>query len=154
MKSLLASGIFVLCLAVSISLPNQSKALDSISQLTGECGGVFTMVRKHFVAEDGKTVDAMLYINFDTRKLSASVTRVNVPAGFDGLSPSSQVSYTTRPPRVDVGFSISTGPIPKSFKIVTDGGVLTDLLILPVNGGNTVLIQAVDDNIVGMCQKL
>ncbi len=112
------------------------------------------MVRKHFVAEDGKTVDAMLYINFDTRKLSASVTRVNVPAGFDGLSPSSQVSYTTRPPRVDVGFSISTGPIPKSFKIVTDGGVLTDLLILPVNGGNTVLIQAVDDNIVGMCQKL
>jgi hypothetical protein len=130
-----------------------SRALDSTSQLTGECGGVFSMVRKHFVADDGKTVDVMMYINFDTKKISISSTQVNVPNGYNGIDFNKQVSYTTKPPTVDQVFTLGAGPIAKSFKITTYGG-MPDLIIMPVSGGNTILVQAVDENVVGMCQKL
>lgn len=138
-----------------ISFPGPSKALDSISQISGECGGVFSMVRKHYVAANGKTVDVMMYINFDTKKISISSTRVNLPAGYDGVDSSKQITYTTNAPMLNSGFTLVDGPIPKSFKIIPDTGVsLPQILIMPVSGGNTVLIQAVDDNVVGVCQKL
>jgi hypothetical protein len=133
---------------------NNSRALDSTSQLTGECGGVFSMIRKNFVADDGNTVDVMMYINFDTKKISISSTQINVPNGYDGIDFNKQVSYTTRSPRASEDFTIDAGPIAKSFKIKVTAGGMPDLIIMPVSGGNTILVQAVDENVVGMCQKL
>ena len=133
---------------------NNSRALDSTSQLTGKCGGVFSMIRKNFVADDGNTVDVMMYINFDTKKISISSTQINVPNGYDGIDFNKQVSYTTRSPRASEDFTIDAGPIAKSFKIKVTAGGMPDLIIMPVSGGNTILVQAVDENIVGLCQKL
>jgi hypothetical protein len=139
--------------AISYSKP--SKALDSISQISGECGGVFSMVRKHYVADNGKTVDVMMYINFDTQKISMSSTRLNLPMGYDGIDSSKQITYSTNAPMLNAGFTMVDGPIPKSFKIIPNAGVnLPQILIMPVSSGNTVLIQAADDNIVGVCQKI
>ena len=56
------------------------------------------MIRKNFVADDGNTVDVMMYINFDTKKISISSTQINVPNGYDGIDYNKQVSYTDLPP--------------------------------------------------------
>ena len=150
--SVILTTIFLLA---GILIIKNSRAIDSASQLTGECGGVFSMVRKHYVADDGRGVDVMLYINFDTRLLSLSGTFVNVPVGYDGVNVNHQVSYTTGAPRLNGGFTIGSGPIPKSFRIIPNQGIdLPELIIMPVNSGNTILIQAKDENVVGMCQKI
>ena len=64
------------------------------------------------------------------------------------------MSYTTRPPRGSEDFTVEAGPIAKSFKIKVTAGGMPDLIIMPVSSGNTILVQAVDENVVGMCQKL
>ena len=133
---------------------SKTRALDSTSQLTGECGGVFSMIRKNFVADDGNTVDVMMYINFDTKKISISSTQINVPIGYDGIDFNKQVSYTTRSPSFSKDFTVDAGPIAKSFKIKVTGEGMPEMIIMPVSGGNTILVQAVDENVVGMCQKL
>ena len=138
-----------------VSYPSKSRALDTISQISGECGGVFSLVRKHYVPDDGKTVDVMLYINFDTKKISVSSTRANIPNGYNGLDKTKQVTYTTNNATTDGGFTLVNGPIPKSFKILPNSDTnIPQIIIMPVSAGNTMLLQAVDENAVGVCQKL
>jgi hypothetical protein len=155
LKVVASAILTTVLLLTGILIINNSRAIDSASQLTGECGGVFSMVRKHYVPHDGKSVDVMLHINFDTRLISLSGTFVNVPVGYDGINPNYQVSYTTGTPRLNGGFTIGSGPIPKSFRIIPNQDVdIPELMIMPVNSGNTILIQAKDENVVGMCQKI
>ena len=93
-------------------------------------------------------VNVMAVIDFTNDSISYNVNQAS-------YSPSSGSSYTSQ--AGGTTFSAAAGPIPGSYTIsFTPTGMSTAVSfnILPVNGGNTFLVQGVGDATQGVCQAL
>ena len=146
-KHLTAMGSAVVFAGVILAAATYSKPTKAVgaSAPTGACGGAFSFSRKGRTVGDGYGVNALAYINFDTRSIELQTTsRDETPGPGKG--------YKTEPLKT-TGFAIAQGSITGSY-LITPVGDVPKFNLLPVNAGTTFLVQVVDDDIVGMCQKI
>ncbi len=126
--------------------------IDSYLAFTGTVSGTNSMSGTINTAATGtKDMDVLAVINFTTNTITfnvteATITNTNPPISYTAAEATD--SFTTPP---------VTGPIPGSYTIsFTPTGSSNPVVfnILPVNGGNTFLIQGVGDPFHGVCQAL
>lgn len=122
--------------------------------LSGVCGGVFnlrTAADGAIANNDEFSINAGTYINFSTNKISFVLTDQAVDNS--GNSSWSQTSFTDR------SFTLIADPeLTDAYQmtIPSGGGLNTTIVarLIPVNSGNTVLIQGKSLGATGMCQKV
>lgn len=104
------------------------------------------MTRKGVVPSNDSALDGMGIINFDNKTIVGSINKLDAtkPKGarLDSISWEFEVSG---------GFFEGAALV--SQKAGTAGS-FPSFQVLPVNGKNTYLIQFVDDDTVGVCQKI
>jgi hypothetical protein len=163
-KSLKYRLIYILIPSLFLSLFAVIKVGNANTTLSGKCGAMISLkplneVYWHMVSSspmsDGGSesisVDAMVYIDFDSRKIFLSVTNGTITRNIGALG--TVTSYNTQTlPSVDI--SISSGSLPNSYLISDPSKTIPDLILLPVNSGNTFLIQAQNSKATGVCQKV
>lgn len=145
---------------------NKTTAQISNTEITGSCGGVFnveTMV--DFLYEfagnslDEETTTALISMNFNSRKMDISLQKVKLtnPVGstLPPLSGDKKIRDVTVYTQKD--FTIADFPGVSNAKIVSvlvESNKPEEFLLLPVNGGNTFLIQGKTFGAAGVCQRL
>ena len=155
---------FILLIAVLLSLFASIKIGRASSSLSGSCGAMMSLKQLNEVywhmlsngsafgdgSSESTSVDAMIVLDFDKNTIYMSVTN-----GTLTRSPTQGTiaSYATRT-IPSINFSLASGPLPNSFLITDSSGTIPDLLLLPVNSGNTFLIQAKNSKASGVCQKI
>jgi hypothetical protein len=122
-----------------------TSAQSTTASFTGKCAGVSTVVRKFQTVNNDKATDTIFLIDFDKKEMYSVVNLT------DTVTSPGRVKYVSQP-MITETFSISTGDIPGSFLMTTPNGDKT--LAIPVNNGTSFVFQFVNDNIIGMCQKL
>lgn len=176
MKNSITTKLFIIISAALIGmgmfLSNKSQAQNSTTPFTGSCGGVFNVNSIHDVlweyvgnSIDSEGVSIMMSMNFDTRKVdilsqSIEINRV-AGKGFGAtlaprpeqvktraLEVTSSVAFTIEPFNGVSGAYLTTliSPFPGVENIT--------FVIMPVNGGNTFLIQGKSFSAAGVCQKV
>lgn len=176
MRNLTLSKFFIIIsaalIALSLFLSNKSQAQNSTTPFSGSCGGVFNVNSIHDVlweyvsnSLDSEGVSIMMSMNFDTRKVDivAQNIEVNLDAGrgFGATLPPRSGQEKTRVLETTSGISFNIEPFAG-----VSGAYLTTLIspvsgesnltfiIMPVNGGNTFLIQGKSFSAAGVCQKV
>jgi hypothetical protein len=123
-----------------------SNAVVSTPTLSGSCGIAMYMSRKGVTPSDGDALDGMGVINFDNKTI---VGTINI---LDSSKPKG-----ARLDNLSWEFEVSAGRFEGAALISQKAGTAGDfptIQVLPVNGKNTYLIQFVDDDTVGVCQKI
>ena len=142
----ISSFVVVCALGAGLStLSTKSVAVSSIPTLTGSCGIAMYFARKGMTQTDGNALNGMGIINFDTQKITGTIN------SFDSSQPKlAKLSAITWDFNISAGVLVGSALI--TDKVTTSGK--PSFQILPVNGSNTYLIQFVDDDTVGVCQKI
>jgi len=110
-----------------------------------------------------KNMDVLAEINFTTSTINFSLTQFV----FTAIPPVKQnvggsATFTMKGPGLTnvtaTGYTVAgqNTPLPDAYQITFDpfgSGHPTVLNVLPVNSGNTYLIQGIEDRISGVCQK-
>ncbi len=122
-----------------------SVAQSNATGITGKCAGVAAVNRKFQTVANQKATDTIYLIDFDTKTMYSQVNLT------DTVSNQGRVTYVTQQMMTET-FTITNGDIPGSFVTTTTNGDKT--VVIPVNGGNSYVFQFVNDNIIGMCQKV
>lgn len=108
------------------------------------------MQRKLFASKDynGKTVDAMVHLDFDTNTMSMQSNEVLLPSNF----PNGETQYVFVEPR-SAPMTISAGKLPNSYRVVIPNfdGIT---YLMSVNSGNSFLVKGYNDHMSGVCQKI
>ena len=146
-KHLTAMGSAVVFAGVILAAATYSKPTKAVGATapTGACGGAFSFSRKGRTVPDGYGVTALAYINFDTRTIELQTTARDETPG-PGKGYKTEALKTTT-------FTIAQGSMTGSY-LITPVADAPKFNLLPVNGGNTFLVQVIDDDTVGMCQKI
>jgi hypothetical protein len=155
----------VVCLALFGSV----KLRATTSALTGSCAAMMSLKPLHQVeygtweieivngvsSSSTGAVDAMLLINFDQSKVYLNVTKATVTTSMDQTAwwYRTRVSYATET-LSPIALNMSEGPLPGSYVLSPPNNEIPDLILMPVNSGNTFLIQAKDSKATGLCQKI
>lgn len=151
-------GICFIALMISmIFIVKTSKASTSLS---GSCGAMMSldsvanlMLTYQYGSQtnESTSVDAMIIIDFDNKKIFINRTKAN----FESINPNffGTITYSTNT-MTPIDLSISDGPLPNSFLLSAPINTIPNLILLPVNSGNTFLIQAKDSKATGICQKV
>jgi lipoprotein-anchoring transpeptidase ErfK/SrfK len=139
------SGILIGAIAALAFAHGIGNAQSSSSGLTGKCAGVATVNRKFQTVANQKGTDFIYLFNFDTRTVYSQVNLT------DTVTEPNKVKYSTQQMTTEA-FTLTDGDIPGSYVITTPNGDKT--IAIPVNSGNAFVFQFVDDNIIGMCQKV
>jgi hypothetical protein len=139
------SGILIGAIAALAFAHGIGNAQSSSSGLTGKCAGVATVNRKFQTVANQKGTDFIYLFNFDTRTVYSQVNLT------DTVTEPNKVKYSTQQMTTEA-FTLTDGDIPGSYVITTPNGDKT--VAIPVNSGNAFVFQFVDDNIIGMCQKV
>ncbi len=148
-------GLTTIC-AVAGFVPNASAAAP-----TGTCGLVASMPHPEFDwwaymngggATVTKNMDVLAEINFTAKTINYSITQFTWTSGAPGTFSKATVAgnaiFTMAGPGVN-----TTNTTPNSYQITfTAGGGTVVLNVLPVNSGNTYLIQGIGDRLSGVCQ--
>lgn len=122
------------------------------SSLTGKCGVVFN-VRTSADGQLGDTNEATInaggVIDFDNNKISISTSRQK--AIYGGTDIWTQLAFLNR----DLTISADPDSIPSAYKVsfMTNSDTV-NFRVIPVNSGNTFLIQGLSLGTTGVCQKL
>jgi len=118
--------------------------------LTGKCGGVLQMHRKLFTSKeyDGKTVDAMVYLDFDSNTFSMQTNEITLPSNYPSGEPKYVFTGVKSAPMI-----VSLGLLPNSYKVEVPSAKIIAYL-MSVNSGNSLLFQVQNDHISGVCQKI
>jgi hypothetical protein len=127
---------------------------------TGTCGLVASIPRPEFnwyayMGANGaavtKNMDLLAEINFTASTIHYSVTQFTWTGSggtFSKATVAGNATFTIAGPGVN-----TTNTTPNSYQITfTAGGSPMVLNVLPVNSGNTYLIQGIGDRISGVCQ--
>lgn len=122
-----------------------TSAQSTIANLTGKCAGVTTVVRKFQSVANDKATDTLFVTDFDKREMYSIVNLT------DTVSQPGKVKYVSQPMLTE-SFTISSGDLPGSYVMLTPNGDKT--IAIPVNNGTSFVFQFVNDNIIGMCQKV
>jgi hypothetical protein len=127
-----------------------TNSFATTAALTGKCGGTMQMQRKLFASKeyDGKTVDAMIHIDFDTNTFSLQSHQISLPSNFPNGEPSYVFTEAKSAP-----MNITAGKIPSSYRIDIPN-FKAIMYVMRVNGGNSFLIQGYNDHMSGVCQKI
>ena len=123
-----------------------SNAVVSTPTLSGSCGIAIYMSRKGVTPSDGDALDGMGVINFDNKTIVGTINML------DSSKPKG-----ARLDNLSWEFEVSAGRFEGAALISQKAGSVGDfptIQVLPVNGKNTYLIQFVDDDTVGVCQKI
>lgn len=144
------SAAFLLAMGIN-TFTHHKEAVASTITLTGTCGGAINFGRKGKTPDDGNTVNAFFRFNFQQNIAVAEfsmtarkIDDLNYDKGFKTLD------------RQEVTFAISPGSLTDSY-LLTPSNFLQEfpsMLVMPVNGGSTYLIQVINDDILGICQKI
>jgi hypothetical protein len=132
---------------------HQKEAVASTSTLNGTCGGAINFGRKGKTPDDGDSVNAFFRFNFQQStavgEFSITSRKINDQAYDKGFKTKDKVQVT---------FAITGGSLTDSYRltptIVPQGEDYPSMYIMPVNGGTTFLVQVIDDDITGICQKI
>jgi hypothetical protein len=118
--------------------------------LTGKCGGVLQMQRKLFTSKeyDGRTVDAMIHLDFDTNTFSLQSNQISLPSNF----PNGETQYVFRESK-SAPMNISAGKMPNTYRVEIPNFDAI-MYIMSVNSGNSLLVQGYNDHFSGVCQKI
>ena len=122
----------------------KSNAVAAAPTLSGSCGIAMYFTRKGRPITDSDPLDGLGVINFDTQKIDGTL---NV---YDTNKPKKAMLVP-----ISWDFDVSAGMLAGS-ALITDraNSGKPSFQVLPVNGSNTFLIQFVDDDTVGVCQKI
>lgn len=142
-------GFTTIC-ALAGFVPSASAAAP-----TGTCGLVAAMPHPEFNwygyagAAVTKNMDLLAEINFTAQTINFSVTQFTWSgSAFSKATVSGNAAFTIAGPGLTTG-----NTTPSSYQITfTAGGTPVTLNVLPVNSGNTYLIQGIADRISGVCQ--
>ena len=98
-----------------------------------------------------KDMDVLAVLNFTSNTITFNVTEAAITASGVTYSATAMTASFTAP-------TPGSGPVPGSYTISfspsSASSTVVTLNILPVNGGNTFLIQGVGDPFHGVCQAL
>lgn len=139
------SGILIGAIAALAFAHGIGNAQSSSLTITGKCAGVAAVNRKFQTVANQKATDTIYLINFDTKTMYSQVNLT------DTVTNQNRVTYVTQPMLTET-FTIADGDIPGSFVMTTPNGDKT--VAISVNSGNAFVFQFVNDNIIGMCQKV
>lgn len=136
---------------------------------TGICGMEASIPRPDLdyalTANKTKNMDILAEINFTTNTINFSLTQfVFTTAGTPPVKQNvgGSATFTMKGPGLTnvtaTGYTVAgqDTPLPDAYQITFDPfglGNPTILNVLPVNSGNTYLIQGIADRISGVCQK-
>lgn len=123
-----------------------SNAVVSTPTLSGSCGIAMYMSRKGYPLAEGNALDGMGVINFDNKTMVGTINML------DSTKPKG-----ARLDNLSFEFDVSAGRFEGAALISQKAGSVGNFptfQVLPVNGKNTYLIQFVDDDTVGVCQKI
>jgi hypothetical protein len=165
-KNYFLIAVAAIFMAFGLFRTEQTVAQTSSNPLTGTCGGVFnveTMV--DFLYEfsgdslDNETTTALIVMNFDARKMDISLQKVKMANAVGRTKGPQSGDKKTRNVEVftQIDFTINDFPGVSGAKIVSvivESLEPEEFLLLPVNGGNTFLIQGKTFGAAGVCQKL
>lgn len=138
----LIGGIFLCAATASAALPS-----------TGKCGMLSGMPHTLETAAPSPTgtydVDVMAVIDFGAKTITARMSEVDFPNSSSGANYSMRNISSTP-------FTVSRGLLPGETNVsfTPPGSSLVVLHMLPVNGGNTILIQADNDPFHGVCEMM
>lgn len=138
-----------IAVAVGASLStftSTSNAVVSTPTLSGSCGIAMYMSRKGYPLAEGNALDGMGVINFDNKTIVGTINML------DSTKPKG-----ARLDNLSFEFDVSAGRFEGAALISQKAGTAGNFptfQVLPVNGKNTYLIQFVDDDTVGVCQKI
>jgi hypothetical protein len=156
----------LLLLTTGIFYSNKTSAQASNNLITGSCGGVFNVDSMvDFLYEfsgdslDNETTSALISVNFDTQKMDISLQKVKMANAVGRTKGPQSGDKKTRNVEVftQIDFTINDFPGVSGAKIVSiivESPEPEEFLLLPVNGGNTFLIQGKTFGAAGVCQKL
>jgi hypothetical protein len=111
--------------------------------LTGKCGASLNFMRKGVVLEDGSGLSGIGILNFDKKTATGSL-----------ISYDSKNSKRTSLSAMNWTFEIKEGYFEGSALLVPSDLNKPTIQILPVNNGNSYLLQVIDTDAVGVCQKI
>ena len=111
--------------------------------LTGKCGATLNFMRKGAIFEDGNALSGIGILNFDKKTATGSMI------SFDGKN-QKKTSLST----MSWTFEIKDGYFEGSALLVPSDSNKPTIQILPVNNGNSHLLQVIDTDAVGVCQKI
>lgn len=108
------------------------------------------MQRKLFVGKeyDGKTVDSMIYLDFDSNTFSMQTNQISLPSNYPDGEPKYIFSGLK-----SAAMTVSAGLLPNSFRIDVPYGGIT-MYLMGVNSGNSFLVQGHNDHVSGVCQRI
>jgi hypothetical protein len=157
--------LYILLISILLSLFAIVKIGKATTSLSGSCGAMMSLKQLNEVywhlgstgalAIDGSSetisMDAMILLDFDKNKIYINVT--NGTLTKNPLPIGTVATYATLTvPSID--FTLASGPLPNSYLLTDTSNTIPNLLLLPVNSGNTFLIQAKNSKATGVCQKI
>ena len=143
-------------LKATTSLPTGScAALMSLKSPNDISYGIeYTYSGGSWSSSNSGSIDAMILINFTESKIYINKTNVQLGYTFDAMVKSAYSLAFTTETMAPVALSIGDGPLPGSYLITAPANTIPDLILMPVNSGNTFLIQAKNSKATGVCQKV
>ena len=119
--------------------------------LSGKCGILANQTHEFSNPPVGQvlTMDVLAVVDFTAGTISGQVTNLTINTTGNTISQSA-VSATT----ITVGAGPSTLPGSSTISFTTGSGNTVSFNLLPVNSGNTILVQGANVKFTGVCQML
>jgi hypothetical protein len=154
-KNRIAISIFAGCALIALSIQNIRPSRAAAATPSGACGAVMDISHKNVApvaAGSGYGSNAMLYIDFDNKKISANATvaTFKAPLGDKTNNASTFPTYAMNQ-FLNVGITVTSGPIANTW-IIQPASDIPTIIAIAVNGGNTYLLQSGDGRGTGVCQ--
>lgn len=142
----------------SIFMAPKTIAQSTISAFSGVCAGIFNVTNPYEVAmrQTGGSIDteglnASVQLDFTNNKAYIVVNRGTFNSNTDDVTYRA-VAISNR------AFALTDYPqmpgAKKGVVITPELGINTEVLLIPVNSGNTILIQGLNFGSTGVCQKV
>ena len=119
--------------------------------LSGKCGILVNQTHEFSNPPVGQvlTMDVLAVVDFTAGTISGQVTNLTINTSGNTISQSA-VSATS----ITVGAGPSTLPGSSTLSFTTGSGNMVSFNLLPVNSGNTILVQGANVKFTGVCQML
>ncbi len=154
LKTIGATAVSLL-VASAFFVSSKTVAQSTTSAYSGVCAGIFNLGNAYEVAlknpstYDDESINASIIIDFSTNKMSLAVNEISTVNG----ARSYKLKVVTNKDMVLTDFASMPGT-KKAVVTSPDLGGAVEVLIIPVNSGNTLLIQGLSFGSSGICQKV
>ncbi len=144
--------LLIMLIGVFLSILYVKKTKAISSPFTGSCAGIITISRQFWIGHPNasKAVDGLLLINFDEKKMYIKTTNANLDAQY----PNTQPTYSNEVLTASDLQIAPEGNIPGAYRAITSEPTDTGMTLIPVNSGNSILIQGINSKEIGVCQKI